>query len=52
MFKKKEENLQYLSILNKISNKPLLIESIFPFLDNRPSILPYLLDKDIYLKKN
>ena len=51
MSKIKQKNLQYLSILSKISNKPLLIENIFPFLDNRPFIFPYLLDKDIYLKK-
>ena len=38
-------------ILNKINHKPILLINIFPFLDERPYIFPYLIDKDKLLKK-
>ena len=38
-------------ILNKINHKPILLINIFPFLDERPYIFPYLIDKDKLLKE-
>ena len=48
---KEKKNIEFISILNKIKHKPLIIQNIFPFLDNRPFILPCLLDKDINLSQ-
>ena len=45
-------NKHNVSILNKIGHKPLLLDSIFAFVDKRPMIFPYLIDKDPLLKKN
>jgi hypothetical protein len=42
---------KYTSILNKIAFKPLIMESIFPLLLNRPSILYHIISKDDILKK-
>lgn len=39
-----------ISILNKIKNKNIILERIFPFLSNRIIILPLLINKDILLK--
>jgi len=41
---------QYISILNKINSKPLIMEFIFPFILKRPCILDNLISKDIILK--
>ena len=41
-----------ISILSKIKHKPLLLFEIFPFVANRPYILPYLIDNDYILKKS
>jgi hypothetical protein len=43
---------KYISILNKIKHKQVLLESIFPFVDERPFIFPYLLSKDEKIKKD
>ena len=40
----------YISILNRIKHKGLLLENVFPFGINRPFILPYLLNNDYILK--
>ena len=42
---------KYTSILNKIAFKPLIMESIFPLLLNRLSILYHIISKDDILKK-
>ena len=42
---------KYTSILNKIFFKPLIMETIFPLLLNRPYILYNLISKDDILKK-
>lgn len=42
----------YISILNKIKHKQILLQSIFPFTDERPFIFPYILSKDQYIKKD
>ena len=42
---------KYTSILNKIFFKPLIMETIFPLLLNRPCILYNLISKDDILKK-
>ena len=41
-----------LSLLNKIKHKPNLLLKIFPFITNRPFILPYLLDLDPVLRNS
>ena len=41
---------KYTSILNKIAFKPLIMESIFPLLLNRLSILYHIISKDDILK--
>ena len=40
------------SILNKIKHKPNLLFKIFPFVTNRPFILPYLIESDPLLKNS
>ena len=42
---------QYISILNKIRYKPYIIETLFPYLLNRPSILDSIISNDNILKK-
>ena len=44
-------NNKYISILNKIFFKPLIMETLFPLLLNRPCILYNLISKDDILKK-
>ena len=44
------EQNQYISILNKINYKPLIMEYIFPFILDRPCILHHLISKDIIIK--
>ena len=39
-------------ILNKIKHKPMLFDYIFTFAENRPIILPYLIDRDPILKQS
>jgi len=46
----KIKRTKYISILNKINHKPLLLNSIFPFVSQRPYILPCILDQDFLLK--
>ena len=46
------KNKIYISILNKIKHKPILLQSIFPFTEERPFIFPYILRKDKYIKKD
>ena len=41
-----------ISILNKISHKPLLFDTLFSFVETRPFLYPFLIDNDHYLKKN
>ena len=41
-----------ISILNKIHNKPLLMQKIFPYLLNRPTILVHLISDDNKLKSH
>lgn len=44
-------NKIYISILNKVKHKPILLKIIFPFTDERPFIFPYIINKDQILKK-
>lgn len=44
------EQDQYISIFNKINNKPLIMEKIFPFILNRPCILVQIISRDVFLK--
>jgi len=46
------KNKIYISILNKIRRKQILLRSIFPFTEERSFIFPYILSKDKYLKKD
>jgi hypothetical protein len=39
-------------ILNKIKHKPILFNYIFLFIENRPIIFPYLIDKDPIFKQS
>lgn len=41
-----------ITILNKIKFKPMLMDKIFTFAENRPFIFPYLIDIDPILKKS
>ena len=41
---------KYISILNKVNNKPLLMQKIFPYLLKRPTILIHLISNDNKLK--
>jgi hypothetical protein len=41
-----------ITILNKIKFKPLLMDTIFSFAENRPFIFPYMIDIDPILKKS
>ena len=41
-----------ISLLNKIKHKPILLESIFSFVEKRAFIFPYLIDNDPILKRN
>ena len=49
--KNEKSNHEFISILNRVKHKPLIIQDIFPFLDNRPYIFPCLFEKDINLNK-
>ena len=42
----------YISIFNKIKPKQILLQSIFPFTDERPFIFPYIINDDQNIKKN
>ena len=42
----------YISILNKINHKPIIMESIYSFSQNRPYILLYLISNDLLLKSS
>ena len=41
---------KYVSILNKINNKTILMQNIFPLILNRPTILIHLISDDNKLK--
>ena len=43
-------NQKRINILNKIKNKPIIIERIFSYTLNRPYILYHLISNDNYLK--
>ena len=47
----KFKRTKYISILNKINHKPLLLNNIFSFVSQRPYIFPCILDQDFLLKK-
>ena len=53
--KKKEKTLEFKkilnkpSLLNKIKHKANILFNIFPFVSNRPFILPYLIERDSLL---
>ena len=40
----------YISLLNKVNNKPLLMQKIFPYVLNRPTILIHIISNDNKLK--
>ena len=42
----------YISVFNKIKPKQILLQSIFPFTDERPFIFPYIINEDQKIKKN
>ena len=43
-------NKIYISILNKVYHKPIILKFIFPFTDERPFIFPNIINKDQILK--
>ena len=42
----------YISILNKINHKPIIMENIYSFSQNRPYILLHLISNDLLLKSS
>ena len=47
-----EHERSKISILNKIKNKNVILEKVFPFLSYRVLIIPHLINKDILLKSS
>ena len=53
MSKKKinDINDKKISVLNKIKHKPILLDNIFPFIEKRAMIFPFLINSDLFLKE-
>ena len=47
----KEFKDRKICILNKIKHKPILFDNLFPLIEKRPLIFPYLIDNDLILKE-
>jgi len=48
----KENQDNYNSILQKINHKPLIVESIFPYVKKEPNKYLIIMEKDITLKQS
>ena len=46
------KNANYISILNKIRHKPIIVEFIFSFIKNKPLNIFQIIEKDKYLKNS
>ena len=46
------KNANYISILNKIRHKPIIVEFIFSFIKNKPLKIFQIIEKDKYLKNS
>ena len=51
MSKKNDINDKKISVLNKIKHKPIFFDNIFPFIEKRAMIFPFLINSDLFLKE-